>query len=674
MSARRQYFHAPMVNSAARADATSAAGSSSRTRPRAMKRLFRSLLLAALAVPVVGCGDDALNTEPQTILTDEQVWGDPNLIVSVLADYYNRLPRHTDFGVNGNCDYNPPDAYCGWKDYAAYDEALWSGVGNFDYEFRNSLINYPYERWSEWNYDLIRDINLAIEKIQEVESPKLSPALKEQFIAELRFLRAFNYFLLVIRMGGVPIITTQLIYDFSGDPSPLQHPRNTEAEVYDFIAAELDEIGPKLGNEGSYTRANRWTALALKSRAMLYAGSIARHNSEMASPITLPGGEVGIPADRAEGYYQASLDASRELIQNGPYELYRGNPDPGENFYEAVSHKTGNREVIMAIDYLASQGRSHRFTLENIPRSLRVDQDNVSGGSALSPSLNLVETYDYLDGSSGELRGVGDGTVAGQKNWIFYDEPDDIFEGKDPRLYGTIIYPGASFAGKQLEIQAGVYRCTPSAVYQRIEGQRDTDYEDGGVLTGADGPIRAENYLSATGFYLRKYLDTNPAAATSATGSDMWWVWFRLGEVYLNAAEAAYELGLEQEALGYINTLRERAGFPPNSLTSLTREKIRSERWAELAFEDHRLWDLKRWRIAHQLWDGTETSETANIYVLFPYRIVCPGTPQHNKYVFDKFQSDRQTAPRYFRMGNYYSQIPQSALDNNPKLVRNPFH
>src|SRR5690606_3079868 len=292
----------------------------------------------------------------------------------------------------------------------------------------------------------------------------------------------------------------------------------------------------------------RQTAVALRSRAMQYAGSIARHNSEMASPITLPGGEVGIPAERAEGYYQASLDASRELIQNGPYELYRGNPDPGENFYEAVSHKTGNREVIMAIDYLASQGRSHRFTLENIPRSLRVDQDNVSGGSALSPSLNLVETYDYLDGSSGELRGVGDGTVAGQKNWIFYDEPDDIFEGKDPRLYGTIIYPGASFAGKQLEIQAGVYRCTPSAVYQRIEGQRDTDYEDGGVLTGADGPIRAENYLSATGFYLRKYLDTNPAAATSATGSDMWWVWFRLGEVYLNAAEAAYELGLEQEA------------------------------------------------------------------------------------------------------------------------------
>ena len=109
-------------------------------------------------------------------------------------------------------------------------------------------------------------------------------------------------------------------------------------------------------------------------------------------------------------------------------------------------------------------------------------------------------------------------------------------------------------------------------------------------------------------------------------------------------------------------------------MATLTRDKLRSERWAELAFEDHRLWDVRRWRIAHELWDGTQNSETANVYALFPYRVVCPGSPQHNKFVFDRFQSDRQTAPRFFRMGNYYSQIPQGVLDNNPKIVRNPFH
>lgn len=637
-----------------------------------MRKLHGCLLVVGLVGPLSGCADDWLTTEPQTILTDEQVWTDPRLIEAVLADFYSRLPKHTDFGGPYNC--GSASAYCGWKDYTSYDEAIWSGVGNFDFEFRNSLVNYPYQRWSLWNYDLVRDINLAIEQIEKANSPKLSAMQKQQFIAELRFLRALNYFELVKRMGGVPIITTQLIYDFSGDPTPLQKPRNAEAEVYDFIASELDEIAGELGNAGSQTRANRFTALALKSRAMLYAASIARHNNEMAAPIVLPGGEVGIPASRAEEYYQKSLEASREIINSGVYTLYRSNPDPGENFYEAVSKKLGNNEVIFAIDYLASQGRSHRFTMEIIPPSLRVDVADVSGGGAISPSLNLVEAFEYLDGSPGELRGVGDGTVAGQANWIYYDHPADIFSGKDARLYGTVVYPGSMLLGKPVQMQAGVYVWNESAQrYDRVEGQRGSTYEDGELLTGLDGPARSENYVSATGFYLRKYFDPAPGAATSAVGSDMWWVWFRLGEIYLNAAEAAFELGLHEEALQYINTLRERAGFS-DPLTSLTRERIRNERRVELAFEDHRVWDLKRWRIAHELWDGTPTNPNANVYALFPYRVVRPGHPHHGKYVFDKFPAPRQTAPRYFRMGNYYSEIPQSVLNNNPLIVRNPFH
>jgi starch-binding outer membrane protein, SusD/RagB family len=638
-----------------------------------MNRLYRYLLAVPLLASASAC--DHLTTEPQTVLTDEQVWRDPRLIRAVLADYYNRLPKHTDFGGAYVC--GSSTAYCGWKDYTSYDEAIWSGVGNFDFEFRNSLITYPYGRWSLWNYDLIRDINLAIANIENTTAPTLSATQKEQFIAELRFLRAFNYFLLVMRMGGVPIITELLVYDFGGDPSYLQRPRNTEAEVYDFIASELDAIADQLGNVDSKTRANRYTALALKSRAMLYAGSLARHNTESTSPISLTGGEVGIPAARAEEYYTKSLDASRQLITSGSYSLQRGNPHPGENFYEAVSKKTVNTEVILAIDYLASQGRSHRFTMEIIPRSLRVDVADVSGGSAISPSLNLVEAFDYLDGSPGTLRGVGTGsnTAAGQADWIFYDNPADIFANKDPRLYGTIIYPGTAVAGKPVTIQAGVYVWNANTnKYDRTEGTRNSTYTDGGILTGADGPARNENYLSATGFYLRKYFDPSPSAATSAVESDMWWIWFRLGEVYLNAAEAAFELGLHGEALGYVNTLRERAGFPPNSLPSLTRAKIRNERRVELAFEDHRVWDLKRWRIAHELWDGTRSNPDANVYALFPYRIVRPDHPNHGKYVFDRFMSDRQTTPRHFRVGNYYSEIPQSVLDNNPKIVRNPFH
>ena len=628
---------------------------------------FRSLAAVMLGLAMAGCSEDYLTTSPQTILTDEQVWGEPARVLGVLSNFYNRLPRHIGLEQGQ------------YENMATYDEAIWSsGTG---WEGRNQMLNYGYGQWTLYNnggssYGLIRDINLAIDNITETESQKMSAVQKQEFLAELRFIRAFVYFEHVKRMGGVPIVTEQLIYDFSGDPSYLQQPRDTEAAVYDFIADELDAIIPLLGNEGSKTRANSSTALALKSRAMLYAGSLAKFNNEMTSPITLPGGEVGIPASRADGYFQASLDASVALLNSGRFQLYQSNPDLGENFYEVTAQKSGNPEVIFAEDYSVSAGHSHLFTLQSIPRSQNLESPNGFGGSAISPSLSLVEAFDYLDNSEGTLRGVGDGsnTAAGQANWIFYEDLDDIFEGKDHRLYGTVIYPGTNFAGRPITLQAGVYVWNEGAgKYDRVEGSRNSTYDDGGVLVGADGPLRNDTYTSATGFLIRKFLDPAPGAPTSALGSDMWWVHFRLGEIYLNAAEAAYELGNVPDALDYINTLRARAGFETD-LTSIDRDRIRNERRVELAFEDHRVWDLIRWRTAHEVWNGVTGDPVAHIHTLFGYRVVRPGHPNDGTYVFDKAPSTRQTAPRFFRMGNYYSQIPNNVVDNNPLVVRNPFH
>src|SRR5690606_7112421 len=136
---------------------------------------------------------------------------------------------------------------------------------------------------------------------------------------------------------------------------------------------------------------------------------------------------------------------------------------------------------------------------------------------------------------------------------------------------------------------------------------------------------------------MQKYLDgTDAAARRFSPGGSTWEIWFRLGEIYLNAAEAAYELGLEAEALGYINTLRQRAGFPANSLAAVDRDIIRHERYSELVFESHRWFDLRRWRIAHLYWDGTQANENATLQVLFPYRIHRPGNENHGKYVFNR--------------------------------------
>ena len=131
----------------------------------------------------------------------------------------------------------------------------------------------------------------------------LSEDQKTQFVSELRFIRAYVYFEHVKRMGGIPIITEELIYDFGGDPTYLQFPRNTEAEVYDFIISEMEAIAPTLGIGGSNRRANRFTAMAVVRRTELFPGSFAQYSSEMGSPIILPGRELGKDTSNTDEYY-----------------------------------------------------------------------------------------------------------------------------------------------------------------------------------------------------------------------------------------------------------------------------------------------------------------------------------------------------------------------------------
>jgi hypothetical protein len=106
----------------------------------------------------------------------------------------------------------------------------------------------------------------------------------------------------------------------------------------------------------------------------------------------------------------------------------------------------------------------------------------------------------------------------------------------------------------------------------------------------------------------------------------------------------------------------------------VTIDDIRQERRVEFAFEAHRLYDLKRWRIAHEVWNGDPSAANTMIKALWPYRVVRPGDPRDGKYVFIERVAPRFTQPRFFRMGNYYSSISDGVISANPKIVRNPFH
>lgn len=181
------------------------------------------LLGAVLTSMLSGCGDSWFERDPKNILTNELVWNDPNMIKSQLANLYNRIPQlHGDFNTGGMCE---------------TDDAMYCGT--LDQNYRNELrYGNDYGRW--WDYGLIRDINMSIENIDKYGTD-ISADAKLQFKAEFRFIRAYVYFELVRRMGGVPLITTTLEYDFSGDPSYLRNPRAKEHEIYDLYIVNVKQ-------------------------------------------------------------------------------------------------------------------------------------------------------------------------------------------------------------------------------------------------------------------------------------------------------------------------------------------------------------------------------------------------------------------------------------------------
>ena len=619
-----------------------------------MKKYIYSIFTCLILF--TACNDEEfLNRDPQNILLEDQVWENEDLVLSVLADLYNRLP-----------DYQTIER---WWEYANFDETFASNAGDY---WRHQNQDYGYGSWGIWDYGYIRDINLFIEKAELAD--QLDPTIRAQFIAEAKFIRAMVYFEHVKRMGGVPLILESLEYDYSGDPTYLQYARAKEHEVYDYIIEEMEAIKGDLPNGGTRSRATKGAALALESRAALYAGSIANYG-QLTPNVSLPGGEVGIAANMADQYYTISLRASEELMGLGTYELYQNDPDPSENYANIFLNKSANNEVIFAKDFLV-QARTHGFTIDNIPRSLR--EENTSGGK-MNPSLNLVQSFELLDNTFAPLP-----TKDGDGNPIYYENQLDIFEGRDPRLAGTVILPGSSFRGSQVDIWAGWKTGDGTLITSDQLGGRAT-LPDGSTdqVVGFDGPINNLEWSAQAGFYLRKYVDTSVGSGQRGTGSAVWWIRFRYAEILLNAAEAAFELGDNAKAAEYMNQVRRRAGFPTDlAPTEIDFDRIVHERKVELSFENHILWDYKRWRLAHRVWNGESVALTnspgdaeavsTRVFGLKPYKVYAPGTTNHEKWIYEEFLPNPVFNPHRFRLGNYYSFIGDNVRNANPKIVRNP--
>lgn len=617
-----------------------------------------------LIIPILlgSCSSDSefLDREPSNILTQNQAFGSPDIVLSVLADLYN---RYYDFGTVED-----------WSSLAQFNVAFWSEAGRYGY-FQNG--GYGYGDWGTWDYGYIREMNLFLERLELSEA--LDPADKARFAAEGRFLRASYYFTMVKRMGGVPLILESKTYDFSGDATYLQHPRETEAALYDFVISEADAILADLPSDvNTKSRASKGAVLAMKARAALYAGSIARYGASTPQ-VSLPGGEVGIPVSRAEEYYTTALSAAQSIINGevGNYSLYEKKPDLSENFASIFYDKSNNPEAIFVEDYKLQSGKVHGFTIANQPRYGAEEEE----GGRINPALSLVQSFETLDGEYAPLP-IEDASG----NPIYYDTPEGVFANRDARLMGTVIVPGSSFKGREVDIFAGIQLADGTIISGDSRGQQKEVMGTDMKVVGFDGPIDGLEFTAQTGFYIRKYQDPKAGSGQRGTQSDVWFIRYRYAEVLLNAAEAAFELNQPSVAAGYLNQVRRRAGITTDlAAADITFDRIAHERFVEFAFEGLHFFDLKRWRIAHEVLDGTPmdaatitdnigdaTKRLTQPFGLWPYKYYNPGDANDGTYIYKIVKPNRVTGADRFQFGNYYSEIGAGILNNNPLIVRNP--
>jgi starch-binding outer membrane protein, SusD/RagB family len=632
-----------------------------------MKKIIVIFSLVILTV-AGGCKKDKefLDVQPFNLLTNEQSFTDPAFVLTIVADLYNRVEDISSFERN-------------WESFIDPGEAI-ASVNNIHYT--QSRNGWGFREWDLWDYGYIREVNLFIERATAATA--LSDGDKKRFIAEGRFLRAVRYFEMVKRMGGVPLITESLTYDYSGDATPLQNARAKESEVYDFVISELEAIKADLPiSFGTKDRATRATALAVQARAALYAASIARYGASTPL-VSTTGGEVGIPASLAAGYYTKALAAAKEIISGsvGGYRLYDKLllTNPAQNFANIFidnADKGGNPEIIWMEDFKVGSGKTHGFTIQNQPI---YGGEEVEGGR-VNPSLNFVQTFERLDNTFAPLP-----YKDASGNPIHYDNPLALFEGRDARLAGTVVLPGSFGRNRTVDIFAGWVLSNGTVVSGSVRGDKGTVGGQTVQVVGEDGPVNGGEYTAQSGFYLRKFVDPAVGAGSRGTGSEVPWIRYRYAEVLLNAAEAAFELGNVGEAAGYVNQLRKRAGFPTDLTASeLTWDRLVNERRVELAFEGHYLFDHKRWRTAHVVLNGNPINSEAELttgigsatksntqaWSLWPYKVYT-GDLNNPKWEFRALRNANVTGANRFQFGNYYSEINPDILSRNPKLVRQP--
>jgi len=485
-----------------------------------------------------------------------------------------------------------------------------SAIQQFNVGSWNAYSN-PDDVWAQYYRGIYKanqymvsadSVNLDVFRLDPEQQEVYELYVKEieRWKSEARFLRALFYFELVKRYGGVPIITEagSLDQDFS------LVKRNTLEECIKFITDECDACAGLLPERAAsfedMGRATKGAALALKSRTLLYAASDLFNSSSWASDYANP--ELIVLSGDRQAKWQDAANAAKAVI-----DLARAGYSLANNYEDLFGPAGFNQSEVIFTD---RDGNSNNFEIANFPIGYEL------GSSGTTPSQNLVDAYEDRTG----LPIKDPGSIY---------NPADPYSNRDPRLKATIVTNTSMFYNRPVEPFTG----------------------------GLDGPPIAQ--ASRTGYYLNKYVNQGLDLEAGQTSVHSWII-FRLAEIYLNYAEALneYDPG-NSDIASYVNRVRSRAGMPGLSAglsQDEMRERIRHERRIELAFEDHRLWDLRRWMEAEEVLSAPIEGVQITL------------NPADTTYTYQKVVVEN----RVFQPKMYLYPIPQSEIAIATGLIQNP--
>lgn len=567
---------------------------------------IRNIIIAVCTM--IGASCNYLNVdETSGILKHEDLYSEFSRVKAMLTKVYVSMPYYNGFSFAGGVVNNLAMRDCASDDAEfGTSSALIQNVNNGNWSASNTWD----DSWSL--YEGIRAANMFLEDFENVDLSNNYPNggydrdmdQLQYYPYEARVLRAYYFFELARRYGDIAMPTKVLTVNEANTIG-----KTPFREVVAFIVSECSECAEKLPKtfadvqQAEIGRVTKGFALALKTKALLYAAS-PLHN----------------PDDDAERWKDAAR-AAQEVMDLGVYQLDK----------DGVYNKTTSSELILA---RMNGNNNSSYELYNFPVRFTYGTRGasfISGGNY--PSQNLVDAFETRNGYKVTLDAAG---------WHSDDpsfNPMRPYDNRDPRFARTILADGMNFKGEQIEVYAG--------------GADDVPVTMGG---------------SATGYFVRKYLqeDTNLDPMTTTTAYQHHWVVSRYAEILLSYAEAmvnAFGDGnytdseFKRSALSALNEVRTNAGMPgavSGSKQELI-ERIQNEWRVEFAFEDHRFWDVRRWKIG-----ASTQTRLYGVYIALGTN----GTKVYRqRLVENRVWSDRM---------NLYP-IPQSELFKNTNLYpQNP--